>query len=166
MVELPWSKQSEDRLDPEEARRILDEDHYGLDKVKDRIVEYIAVLSLKRDLKGPILCFVGPPGTGKTSLGRSIARIDEPQVRADRPRRRARRGGDPRAPAHLHRLDARQDHPVDEEGEVVEPAVPARRDRQDGRRFPRRPSSALLRSDPEQNSRMDTISKSNMICRA
>src|SRR5258705_10027105 len=74
MVELPWSKQSEDRLDPEEARRILDEDHYGLDKVKDRIVEYIAVLSLKRDLKGPILCFAGPPGTGKTSLGRSIAR--------------------------------------------------------------------------------------------
>ncbi len=74
MIELPWSKATEDRLDPEEARGILDEDHYGLDKVKDRIVEYIAVLSLKRDLKGPILCFVGPPGTGKTSLGRSIAR--------------------------------------------------------------------------------------------
>jgi ATP-dependent Lon protease len=74
MVELPWSALSEDRLDVDEARRILDEDHYGLDKVKDRIVEYIAVLSLKRDLKGPILCFVGPPGTGKTSLGRSIAR--------------------------------------------------------------------------------------------
>jgi ATP-dependent Lon protease len=74
MVELPWAKASEDRLDVDEARRILDEDHYGLDKVKDRIVEYIAVLSLKRDLKGPILCFVGPPGTGKTSLGRSIAR--------------------------------------------------------------------------------------------
>jgi ATP-dependent Lon protease len=74
MVDLPWSKLSEDRLDPLEARRILDEDHYGLEKVKDRIVEYIAVLSLKRDLKGPILCFVGPPGTGKTSLGRSIAR--------------------------------------------------------------------------------------------
>ena len=74
MVELPWAKASEDRLDVNEARRILDEDHYGLHKVKDRIVEYIAVLSLKRDLKGPILCFVGPPGTGKTSLGRSIAR--------------------------------------------------------------------------------------------
>ncbi|MDH5567255.1 MAG: endopeptidase La [Myxococcales bacterium] len=74
MVELPWSAISEDRLDVDEARRILDEDHYGLDKVKDRIVEYIAVLSLKRDLKGPILCFAGPPGTGKTSLGRSIAR--------------------------------------------------------------------------------------------
>jgi ATP-dependent Lon protease len=74
MAELPWSKSSEDRLDVVEARRILDEDHCGLEKVKDRIVEYIAVLSLKRDLKGPILCFVGPPGTGKTSLGRSIAR--------------------------------------------------------------------------------------------
>jgi len=74
MVDLPWSKVSQDRLDVEEARRILDLDHWGLEKVKDRIVEYIAVLSLKRDLKGPILCFVGPPGTGKTSLGRSIAR--------------------------------------------------------------------------------------------
>ncbi len=74
MCDLPWSKQTDDRLDVVEARRILDEDHYDLEKVKDRIVEYIAVLSLKRDLKGPILCFVGPPGTGKTSLGRSIAR--------------------------------------------------------------------------------------------
>jgi len=74
MSELPWSNVSEDRLDVAEARRILDEDHFGLEKVKDRIIEYIAVLSLKRDLKGPILCFVGPPGTGKTSLGRSIAR--------------------------------------------------------------------------------------------
>ena len=71
---LPWSVLTEDRLDVAKARTILDEDHYGLEKVKDRIVEYIAVLSLKRDLKGPILCFVGPPGTGKTSLGRSVAR--------------------------------------------------------------------------------------------
>ena len=74
MADLPWSKLSEDRLEIGEARRILDEDHYGLEKVKDRILEYIAVLALKRDLRGPILCFVGPPGTGKTSLGRSIAR--------------------------------------------------------------------------------------------
>jgi len=74
IIALPWSKTSEDKLDVRVAREVLDADHYGLDKVKDRIVEYIAVLSLKRDLKGPILCFVGPPGTGKTSLGKSVAR--------------------------------------------------------------------------------------------
>jgi len=74
LADLPWQKLSEDQLDVVHARAVLDEDHYGLEKVKDRIVEYIAVLSLKRDIKGPILCFVGPPGTGKTSLGRSIAR--------------------------------------------------------------------------------------------
>jgi ATP-dependent Lon protease len=74
MADLPWQEESEDQLSVKEARRILDEDHWGLEKVKDRIVEFIAVLSLKRDLKGPILCFVGPPGSGKTSLGRSIAR--------------------------------------------------------------------------------------------
>jgi ATP-dependent Lon protease len=74
IADLPWSKTTEDVLSVEQARRVLDEDHWGLEKVKDRIVEYIAVLSLKKDLRGPILCFVGPPGTGKTSLGRSIAR--------------------------------------------------------------------------------------------
>lgn len=74
MVALPWSEVSEDRLDVKAAREVLDADHFGLDDIKDRIVEYIAVLSLKRDLKGPILCFVGPPGTGKTSLGKSVAR--------------------------------------------------------------------------------------------
>jgi ATP-dependent Lon protease len=65
---------TEDRIDPFEARRVLDEDHYDLDKVKERIVEYLAVRKLKGDMKGPILCFVGPPGVGKTSLGQSIAR--------------------------------------------------------------------------------------------
>jgi ATP-dependent Lon protease len=74
VLEVPWSITTEDRLDPIEARRVLDEDHYDLDKVKERIVEYLAVRKLKGDMKGPILCFVGPPGVGKTSLGQSIAR--------------------------------------------------------------------------------------------
>src|SRR5215217_2136763 len=74
ILDVPWAKSTEDRLDPIEARRVLDEDHYDLDKVKERIVEYLAVRKLKGDLKGPILCFVGPPGVGKTSLGQSIAR--------------------------------------------------------------------------------------------
>jgi len=74
MIELPWSKSTEDNLDLAQARQILDEDHYDLEKVKKRILEYLAVRRLKPDMKGPILCFVGPPGTGKTSLGRSIAR--------------------------------------------------------------------------------------------
>ena len=74
VFEVPWSVTTEDRLDPVEARRVLDADHYGLEKVKERIVEYLAVRKLKGDMKGPILCFVGPPGVGKTSLGQSIAR--------------------------------------------------------------------------------------------
>src|SRR5687767_2582755 len=74
MLDVPWTVITADRLDPVEARRVLDEDHYALDKVKERIVEYLAVRKLKGDMKGPILCFVGPPGVGKTSLGQSIAR--------------------------------------------------------------------------------------------
>ncbi|HZI59387.1 MAG TPA: endopeptidase La [Pyrinomonadaceae bacterium] len=74
ILELPWLKSSEDKLDLEEARRILDEDHYGLEDVKERILEFLAVIKLRPDTKSPILLFVGPPGVGKTSLGRSIAR--------------------------------------------------------------------------------------------
>jgi len=74
MIELPWSRSTEDNLDLAQARGILDADHYDLEKVKKRILEFLAVRKLKPDMKGPILCFVGPPGTGKTSLGRSIAR--------------------------------------------------------------------------------------------
>jgi ATP-dependent Lon protease len=74
VLDVPWSTTTEDRLDPIEARRVLDEDHYDLDKVKERIVEYLAVRKLKGDMRGPILCFVGAPGVGKTSLGQSIAR--------------------------------------------------------------------------------------------
>jgi ATP-dependent Lon protease len=74
LTELPWSKETEDNLDIEHARNVLDEDHYDLEEVKERILEYLAVRKLNPDSPGPILCFVGPPGVGKTSLGRSIAR--------------------------------------------------------------------------------------------
>jgi ATP-dependent Lon protease len=74
LVSLPWNKVTEDNLDLEHARAVLDEDHYDLEKVKERILEHLAVSKLKDDLSGPILCFVGPPGVGKTSLGQSIAR--------------------------------------------------------------------------------------------
>jgi ATP-dependent Lon protease len=74
LISLPWNKSTEDNLDIERAAKILDEDHYNLEKVKSRILDYLAVKKLKPDMKGPILCFVGPPGTGKTSVGQSIAR--------------------------------------------------------------------------------------------
>jgi ATP-dependent Lon protease len=73
MLDLPWEAYTEDHYDLKKAKKILDDDHYGMDKIKERILEYLAVLKLKGDMKSPILCFVGPPGIGKTSLGRSIA---------------------------------------------------------------------------------------------
>jgi ATP-dependent Lon protease len=74
LVELPWGDYTADKFDLRRAQEVLDEDHYGLEKIKERIIEHLAVLKLKKDMKSPILCFVGPPGVGKTSLGRSIAR--------------------------------------------------------------------------------------------
>ena len=74
MLDLPWGEMSEDNLDLENAQKVLDEDHYGLENVKDRIIEYLAVLKLKGNMRSPILCLWGPPGVGKTSLGKSIAR--------------------------------------------------------------------------------------------
>ncbi len=73
MVELPWSIRTKDNLDVKNAKRVLEDEHFGLEKAKDRIIEYLSVLKLKNDSRGPILCFVGPPGVGKTSLGKSIA---------------------------------------------------------------------------------------------
>lgn len=74
MLDLPWGEYTEDNFDLERSRKILDQDHFGLEKVKNRILEYLAVLKLKKDMKGPILCLYGPPGVGKTSLGKSIAK--------------------------------------------------------------------------------------------
>ncbi len=74
ILDIPWRKSTRDRLDIKQAKKVLDEDHYGLNKVKERILEYLAVRTLNKSTKGPILCFVGPPGVGKTSLGQSIAR--------------------------------------------------------------------------------------------
>lgn len=74
LIQLPWTNETKDQLDVNRAETILDEDHYGLEKVKERVLEYLAVQQLTNELKGPILCLAGPPGVGKTSLARSIAR--------------------------------------------------------------------------------------------
>src|SRR5439155_14664937 len=71
--QVPWSEKTEDRLDLQKAEEILEQKHHGLEKVKERVLEFLAVMKLKGDLKGPILCFAGPPGVGKTSLGAAIA---------------------------------------------------------------------------------------------
>ncbi|MDR1792101.1 MAG: endopeptidase La [Bacteroidales bacterium] len=82
LVDLPWNEYTKDNLDLKSVAKILDEDHFGLDKIKQRIIEYLAVLKLKGDMKSPILCFVGPPGVGKTSLGKSVARaMDRKYIR-------------------------------------------------------------------------------------
>ena len=158
---LPWYDKSEENFDLEEAEEILDEDHYGLKKIKERILEYLAVQALTKKLKGPVLCFVGPPGVGKTEPREEHRARDGPQVRAPVARRRARRGRDPRPPPHVHRRAARQDHPEPEEGRHEQPGVPARRDRQDVDRLPRRSGGGAARgARPRAEPRASTITTS------
>ncbi|HEV2576219.1 MAG TPA: endopeptidase La [Acidobacteriaceae bacterium] len=149
---LPWSKQSAGEVDIKKAQEVLDTDHYGLKKVKDRILDYLSVRRLKPDMKGPILCFVGPPGVGKTSLGRSIARAlgrkfsrislggmhDEAEIRGHR---RTYIGALPgQIIQHLKRVEVRD--PVFMLDEIDKL----------GRDFRGDPASALLETlDPEQN---------------
>lgn len=152
LTDIPWSRSTPDRLDVAEVRRVLDEDHHGLDLVKKRIVEYIAIRKLRSDKKGPIICLVGPPGVGKTSLGRSIARAtgrqfvrlslggvqDESEIRGHR---RTYVGSFPgRIVAGLKKAQAR--NPVMILDEVDKLGNDSRGD----------PASALLEVlDPEQN---------------
>jgi ATP-dependent Lon protease len=149
---LPWSKSSGSKIDINKAREILDEDHYELKKVKDRILDYLSVLELKPDMKGPILCFVGPPGVGKTSLGRSIARAlgrkfqrislggmhDEAEIRGHR---RTYIGA---LPGQIIQSIRR--------AETNDPVIMLDEIDKLGRDFRGDPSSALLETlDPEQN---------------
>ena len=135
LLSIPWGKGKAKTIDLKKAEEILDADHYGLEKVKERILEYLAVQARTGLAKGPILCLVGPPGVGKTSLGKSIAKATGREFARLSLGGCARRGRDPRPPPHLHRLHARQDHPEHEEGEGHRPVLPARRDRQAGRRL-------------------------------
>jgi ATP-dependent Lon protease len=149
---LPWSKSSSGEVDIKKAQEVLDEDHYGLKKVKDRILDYLSVRRLKPDMKGPILCFVGPPGVGKTSLGRSIARAldrkfsrislggmhDEAEIRGHR---RTYIGALPgQIIQHLKRVEVNDSVFMLDEIDKL------------GRDFRGDPASALLETlDPEQN---------------
>ena len=116
LADLPWSKTTNDKLEPADVRRCLDEDHFGLEKVKKRIVEYMAVRKLRADKKGPIL-LLHRAARRRQDVARSLDRaLDGPPLPPHRARRRARRGRDPRSPPHLRRRAAGPHHPGPEEG--------------------------------------------------
>ena len=153
LIAVPWTKKTRERKDLLAAEKILNDDHYGLEKVKERIVEFLAVRQLVNNPKGPILCFVGPPGRGQ-DLARQVHRaLHEPQVRAPVPGRRAGRGRGPRPPPHLHRRLPRPDHPDDEEGgDARTPSSCSTKWTRCRWTSAGDPSSALLEVlDPEQN---------------
>ena len=146
LVALPWQDTARDCLDLKRVAAVLDERHYGLQAVKDRVLEFIAVRKLAPTGKAPILCFVGPPGVGKTSLGRVDRRGAGPPVRAHLAGRRARRGGDPRPPAHVRRRAAGPHHPGDEDGGRAQSGARAGRNRQARRRLSGRSVGRAARS--------------------
>jgi len=152
MLDLPWGEYSEDNLDLAHAQKVLDNDHYGLEKVKDRIIEYLAVLKLKGDLKSPILCLWGPPGVGKTSLGKSVAKSlgrqyqrvslgglhDESEIRGHRK-------------TYIGALPGRILNSINKAG-TSNPVIVLDEIDKVGKDFKGDPSSALLEVlDPEQN---------------
>ena len=146
LVNVPWKKRTRTSRDLGKAEAVLEADHYGLEKVKERIVEYLAVQTRVKKLKGPILCLVGAPGVGKTSLGQSIARA------TNRKFVRMSLGGvrdeaEIRGPsAYLHRRVARKDRAEHGEGGGAQSAVPAGRSRQDVDGLPRRSVLRTARS--------------------
>ncbi len=138
LIALPWAKKSREKRDLKDAERILNEDHYGLEKVKERILEYLSIRQLVKNPKGVILGLIGPPGVGKTSLGKSDRPGHGPEVRPPLARRRPGRGRDPGPPPDLHRRLPRPDHPDDQAGRDPESRLPPRRGRQDEHGLPGR----------------------------
>ena len=147
IISLPWYDYTKDKHDIVEAETILNEDHYGLMKVKDRILEYLAVQALvkKKAEGGRSFASSALPASANLS-GQEHRQGALAQVRPHLAWRRARRGGNSRTPPHLYRRDARQDHPVDEEGGLGQSGLFARRDRQDVDRLPRRSLVGAARS--------------------
>ena len=138
ILAVPWVKRTRDNLNIDRAEEILHEDHYGLLKPKERILEHLAVLKRVKKIRGQIICFVGPPGVGKTRPGAIDSACAEAQFRPHFAGRRTRRGGDSRTSSYLHRRDARAHHSEHEARGKPQPCHPAGRDRQDGHGFSRR----------------------------